>query len=172
MSTLSNVSDANRYLHGNVVLSRAVLAIGTTKSAIDTTNAVVFANNGVIYNKAAMTSQVLTSATGPLAPGVGSTTGGTYVQPAGKTVYYVVCLDSAGTVTCVQGSYNGQPLGGPGLVGDGKIPDPGTSVTPFGVIKVVTAGAATFTLGTTLFDAANVTTTFYDVHVLPAGGTL
>jgi hypothetical protein len=167
MAKLSQIFDAHRALVGNVTLSRGALAIGTVKSGINTANAITYAVNGVIpAAKGAMTSQALTAGTGPVLAGQ---VNGRYVQPAGTTVYYVVCLDIAGAVTCVQGTYNGQPLGGPGVIGDGSIPDIPSNVTPFGVIKVVTTGAATFTLGTTLFDATNVTTTFFDVHMLPDG---
>jgi hypothetical protein len=163
---------------GTIVLSRAVLAIGTVKSGFNTTNALIYAIDGVIRSLAAQTSTALTALADAF-----------YVQPANTTVYYTLAVNAAGTVRCIQGDFAGRQkfVGGVEVRGDGNIPDvPDLSVAstdangvqtlsdqwcPFGVIKVVT-GATTFTPGTTLFDAANVTTTFFDVAFLPANERL
>jgi len=168
MSRLQDLTSAPaRDLLGNMAYSKAALAIGTTKSAINTTAALNYTVNGVMYTKAAMTSQALTGYSRD-----GKQLGNTYVQPANTTVFYTISINAAGTtVAATQGTYAGQPLtspayGGVSAVGDGLVPNAPDGFTPFGVIKVVT-GSATFTLGTTLFDAANLTSTFYDVGVLP-----
>ena len=142
--------------------SSGTLAIGTVTSGINTTTTIAYAVNGIFSAKTAMTSQVLTNINGPLnGPSVTS-----YTQPASTTVYYVLCLDSVGTVSVVQGSYAGQPLGG-GAIGNGDVPDVSATVCPFGMIKIV-LGATTFTAGTTLLGAANVTATYFNLLCIPA----
>lgn len=170
MSRLQDLNQAaDRDLLGNMCLSKAGLAIGTVKSGINTANAITYSVGGVIpAAKAAMTSQALTNA---YSRG-GKQLGNTYVQPANTTVFYTLSLKADGTVAVTQGTYAGQILvdptqNGVSTGGDGLVPNAPAGHTPFGVIKVAT-GATTFTLGTTLLDAANVTATFYDVSVLPA----
>jgi hypothetical protein len=139
------------------VLTRPILAIGGAGLAsVDTTAAIVYSVDGRVYNKAILADQsIATIATGA-APA--------YVQPASTTVYYVLCLDKDGNVRTVQGTYLGQSMGvGRIDKGQGGIPDVPDGYTPFGMIKVVTAAANTFTLGTTALDAAGKTFTFYDL---------
>lgn len=91
-----------------------------------------------------------------------------YVQPAGKTVYYLVVANAAGTMYTIQGTYDGQVLAQDrGPRGDGSMPRISVAGTyvPVGYIKVVT-GSATFTPATTLLDAANITFTFADLNKL------
>ena len=174
MSRLQDLTGAPvRDLLGNLCLSKAGLAIGTVKSGINTANTINFTIGGVYQTaKTAMTSQALApGAAGNLFSRDGKQQGNTYVQPANTTVFYTVSLNAAGTVAFSQGTYAGQVLTDPtqngvSTGGDGLVPNAPAGYTPFGVIKVVT-GATTFTPGATLFDAANVTTTFYDVAVLP-----
>lgn len=177
MSSLKQISSAPvRSVLGNRCMSRPIVAIGTTKSAINTTAAAEFTIDGIIYNKAAMTSEALVATVAAthlpasqaawLQP---SGLSGFYTQPASTTVYYVLTLNAAGTMTVVQGTYDGQPIAnGAGYAeGDGSVPALPEGVAPFGMVKVVT-GATTFVPATTLFDAANVTATFYTLACLPA----
>lgn len=156
-----------RTLLGNRTLTRPVTAINAGGAAtIATSNAIVFSNDGIILNKAALSAQALTVDATQQEKVTGYTT--FQVQPAGKTAYYVFVLDASGNVRCIQGSWDGLTI--PALkapAGAGLIPDIGTSFTPFAVLKVVT-GSAAFTPGTTALDAANITFTFRDVSVLPA----
>lgn len=166
MARLNDISNAAlRGAVGNYNMTKGVLAINAASAAtIKSTNAYTYAVNGILYSKAALSAQVITNMTGPVQA---STT--TYVQPISTTVYYVVCLDAAGTVSIVQGSYATQALGG-GAIGDGSIPDVASTVTPIGIFKVATNASATFTAGTTALDAAGVTVTYYDVAgPLPVG---
>lgn len=181
MTTLKQLTGPARYLAGNRCMSRPVVAMyATTKSQIQTSAAIENVIDGIIRNVAAISSGaalVACKAATHLAAAEADwlqpsgLDGSFYVQPAGKTVYYVLCVNAAGTVVVVQGTYDGQPLvsGGSGLgaEGSGSIPDIPNSLAPFGLIKIVT-GSATFTVGTTLFDAANQTSTFYDIANLPA----
>jgi len=160
MGKLTQIVDsAIRAVSGNVCLTRPITAIGTTKSAINTTAAVVHSIGGIIRNLAALTSQALVTGAEAFR-----------VQPANTTVYYVFAVNAGGTVHTFQGRYAGEPYLSPtgmALVGDGNVPDIPDTYAPFGMVKVA-MGAATFTPGTTLFDAANVTATWFDLHCLPA----
>jgi hypothetical protein len=161
-----------RELVGNITLSKAGLAIGTVKSGFNTANVITYLNGGVFpATKAAMTSQALAAAPGTLA---------FQPIPTAKTCYIVLALDSAGTPYAVQGEYDGQVFNSPTItsapttntnaarVGKSFLPDVPNGLTPFGYIKVVNASGANFVIGTTLFDAAGVTSTFVDVAMLPA----
>jgi hypothetical protein len=163
---------------GTLVMSRAILAIGTAPTGFNTTNPLVYAIDGVIRQLAAQVSTALTTLAEPF-----------YVQPANTTAYYTLAVNAAGTVRCIQGDFAGRQrfVGGIEIRGDGNVPDvPDLSVAstnqdgvqtladqwcPFGVIRVVT-GAATFTPGVTALNAAGVTATFFDVAFLPANDRL
>lgn len=176
MSSLKQVSSQPvRHLLGNRCLSRPIVAIGTTKSAFNTSAAAECTIDGIIYNLTAQTSTALVALAASHLPAAGaaylqpSGLAGFYTQPANTTVYYVLAINAASTVVVVQGTYDGQPIAnGAGYAeGDGNVPPLPDGVAPFGMIKVVT-GATTFVPATTLFDAANVTSTFYTLACLPA----
>lgn len=143
---------------------------GAGATTVKTNGALSYSNNGTLLYKAALAAQ-------SIAP----TTGLSYQQPVNTTVYYTLGLDALGNVTVVQGSYAGQllsldPTKGVGVaqagsnwVGDGSVPDVPAGITPFGVIKVVTNGATTFTPATTALDTAGLTVTYFDIAVMPAG---
>lgn len=161
---------------GTYCASRAITAIGATASAVSTTNAILAVIDGVYRNVAAITNQALISIDPVNRP--------FYVQPANTTVYYTLATDGT-NVRVIQGDFAGRQtfVNGVEVRGDGNVPDvPDFSVAsvdaagnqtlntqwcPFAVLRVVT-GATTFTPGTTLLNAANVTTTIFDVATLPA----
>lgn len=160
----------------NFCQSRAVLAINAGSAAtIKNTGAIIYCIDGVLYTKTALSAQSIAVthgfegnlvAAGPAA----------YVQPAGTTVYYVIALNAAGTVAVVQGTYSGQSVTYANdltkiITGSGGIPAEPSGYTAIGVLKVVTANAATFTPGTTALDATDVTVTYYNVAVLPTSLT-
>ncbi len=168
MSKTSDLLNAAiRELIANRCYVKATLAINAGSAAtVKNTGAIIYSVDGVMYTKSALSAQsiaVTNNYTG--------STGGAYVQPANTTVFYVLSLDSAGTVYVTQGTYAGQDLSarsaGATAKGSGAIPDTPSGTTPVGVIKVAT-GAVTFTPGTTALDAANVTATYFDVSVLPS----
>lgn len=170
MTTLAKITDGGlRRAIGDLCYSKATLAINLAGAAtIKSTGAITYTVDGIFYSKAALSAQSIAvthnlfgfAASGPAA----------YVQPANSTVIYVVALNAAGTVAVVQGGYNGQSVTLPGgvvMVSKGEVPEVPVGYTPIGTLKVVT-GATTFTPGTTLLDAANVTVTYTDVSLLPA----
>lgn len=161
---------------GTAVHGKAVLAINAaTAATVKTTNAIVYAIDGIVYSKAILSAQALTTLSTPF-----------YTQPISTTVYYTFALDASGNVRVVQGTYAGQSVntGGVVTIGDGTVPDvpdasvasvdasgnqtPATQWCPFGILKVVTNGSTTFLPGTDALDKAGCTFTFYDVMYLPS----
>ena len=92
-------------------------------------------------------------------------TNGFYTAPAGTTFYFVITLDVSGNYGAVQGTYAGQPFFPfKAQLGSGDVPDivvPAKYVA-VGIIKVVNA-TNPFIPGTTLWNAAGVTTTTVDL---------
>jgi len=176
MTTLKQLSGPARYIAGNRNVTRGIVAIGTNKARINTTAAITPVIDGLMRTKAALTSDALVAcvAATHLAAAEAnwqqpSGTVGFYTQPASTTVYYVLCINAGGTTCTVQGTYDGQAIAnGSGYSeGSGGVPDIPNSLAPWGMVKVVT-GATTFVPTTTEFDAASVTSTFYDLSNLPA----
>ena len=168
MARLSDIPQSQlRYSIGSAVAGNAAFAAGTGAGTVKTTNAITYNINGVTYSKAATDNIAITAGitTGPV-----NATTTTYVQPLSVTVYYVFCLDSSGTVSVVQGSYAGQVLGN-GAIGDGQIPDVGSTVCPIGILKI-NSSTATYTLGQALaLTSGNFgTVTFFTIGgVIPVG---
>jgi hypothetical protein len=172
MPKLNDVqSKALRGVIGNHCYSRAVLAIesaglATVKTTVVPTGGIVYSIDGITYLKANLSAEALTADATQQAIITGQST--FYVQPDGKTVYYVVCLDSSGNERTIQGTYSGQTFTpfGP-QTGDGSIPDVGDSLCPIAMMKIATSGA-TFTPASTALDAAGVTVTYYNLSAIPA----
>lgn len=174
MSALKDVQHGEiRRIIGNACASKATLAINAGSAAtIKTTGTTNYTIDGIWYAKAALSAQAIDITHDCFGNAVGGANLSEYTQPAGKTVYYLVCLNAAGTVAIVQGNYSGQSLAFPDLskvlTGTGEIPKEPSGYTAIGMFKVVTAGVATFNPGSTALDATDVTVTYYDVARLPA----
>lgn len=172
MSKLSDTtSQVAKDLQGFQTFSKSILAINAASAAtVKTTSAITYSNNGVMLTKAALAAQSIVPT--HFLNGKMPVTAG-QIQPINTTSYLTLSLDGAGVVSVSQGSWLGQNLSqlnlGTSAVGDGQIPDVPANFTPFGVIKIVTNGAATFQPGVTALDAAGVTATYYDVNCLPSG---
>lgn len=176
MPSLNDVATrALRALLGNRTFSRHQLQINAASSqTVKTTSAIIYSIDGLTYQKTALAAQAITSiSTQDQLNATGYATHRT--QPVSTTVYYALCLDSSGNVTCVQGNYSGQAVTnadtGMKLVGTGTVPEIGDTRVVFGLIKIVTNGATQFIVGTTALDAAGLTVTFMDVAVLPSDTT-
>lgn len=140
---------------GTFCLAKAGLAAGstTTQIAIAAPNGagVDYCIAGEIYHKKDAASVAYGSAP---------------IQPALTTCLYLICLDSAGTISCVKGEavLNADLTAGTKVL---QWPTPSASVCPIGGFKVVLTGAATFTAGTSDFATAGVTDTWFDLFAVP-----
>lgn len=145
MSRQSNLNGVTqqvlRDLLGTRCHNKALLAEGTNAGTIKTTNAISYSINGILYTKAA-TDNIAVNALP--------------VQAAGETRWYLIQIDSAGAITLKQSTASPTAL-----------PDPDNDKCPIGLLKIVTANAATFTAGTTDLGATDVVDTFYDITVSP-----
>lgn len=131
----------------NGALNSGDIARDTDANDIEIVTATKFVIDGVFYSKAA--------ATGVNATITGADDDSTS-QAAGTTCYYVYCYDSSGNVEVYKGVDD--------IAAYPAIPD---DRAPFCVAKVVNTTNA-FTLGTTDYNAAGVTTTFTDVQQVPS----
>jgi len=142
ISLNSIVTAVQRFLIGTRAFTSGTLAIGTTKSKIQTTTIINYCIDGIMYVKAATDDLfVFTDVT---------------VQPISTTRHYLLCLDAAGTASIVTGTAT-------------TLPDAPAGTCPVGYVKVVTSGAGTFIPATTLLDAAQVTETYVNLSCAPAG---
>lgn len=140
MISIKYLADAVlRSLIGTRAFTSGALAIGTTKTKVNTAAAINYCINGVNY---------VVAATNDLFVHTNLT-----VQAANSTKYYLLTLNAAGAGTITQGTSSALPA----------VPAGGC---PVGYLKIVT-GAATFTPATTNHDAANVTTTYVNLSCLP-----
>jgi hypothetical protein len=174
------MSNTSAIQGADMSLSAHVLAINAGSAAtVKTTGAIIHLANGQLKSKGILSAQALTAPTSSTV----KTTGATmtveeaqqwafYTIPAGKTAYVVVALDNGANVVTLMGTYDGQPLGFRGAgsaVGKSVLPVVPLGLVPFGVIKIV-GGTATWAPGDAL-DKANVTFTFRDYGLIPAGTT-
>ena len=126
----------------NGCFDNPALAIATTTSAFKTANAISYAIAGQIYSKAATDNIAFSAVSGTLSN-----------LSAGQQCVFLVCIDSAGTVKVVQ-----SPIVSSGDAN--PVPAVPGGYAAIGAIKV--NAAATFTVGTTALNAANITTTYFN----------
>jgi len=140
---------------GTMCLAKAGLAIGSTEKelAIAAPNGagVDFAIKGIIYHLADDGSEAVTAGT---------------AQSALTTCIYLVCLNSSGTLSTVQGTeqLNASLTAGTVVL---AWPTPTADTCCIGAVKVKCENDATFTAGTTDFDETDVTATYYDLLCVP-----
>lgn len=140
---------------GNVVLSKAALngsIVGT--GALNVANNVTFVIDGVFNTVAANNNVAFSSGHTALA--------------AGCACLFALWVNSVGTFSTTQGGIVDTASLSAGT-GQKVIPLPASIADNalVGLVKVKTAGAATFTPGTTNCNATNVTCTFYDTSRMP-----
>lgn len=138
------------------VLTKAGLGLGGDASfkTFNTANVINFTVDGVFNAKAILNNVAFSSGHSALA--------------AGCACLFAVWVSLTGTVSTTQGKV----VATADLsAGTGKtaipMPDVIASNALIGLIKVVTAGAATFTPNTTALNATNVTATYYDTSQMP-----
>lgn len=121
-------------------------------ATVDIGTTFTYALDGLLYSKTA--SDTIASVTGA-------------VQATGTTCYYLLSVDSTGSVTTTKGTavtFGSTPT----------VPTLPASNAPFGLIKIAITTTATgsFTLGTTAFNTiTGVTETFYNVGRMPSGAS-
>ncbi len=142
---------------GNFCMSKAGLAIGDGSKlgvAIASTvgTGIDFCIDGIMYNHAdAATDLPLTAAT---------------AQGLLTKCLYLICVDSAGTVTSVKGT----PVLTADLVAGTKVlqwPILPAGVAPIGAVKMAVTTTYNFTAGTTALDATGCTATYYNLFSVP-----
>lgn len=139
---------------GTFQTGKATLALpAATYTGPATTVATVFCIDGISYARGAATTNLPMSAAA--------------TQPILTKCLYLICSDSAGTITSVKGSH----VLTADLVAGTKVlqwPELPAGKCALGAIKVTLANAATFTAGTTALNATDVTPTYYDLFNIPA----
>ena len=155
-TTLADVNlEVTKTLLGNRALSNGKIAIGTTKSKVKTVANIDYCIDGQIYSLAATDDFfVHTDLT---------------VQPLLSTKWYALCVNAAGTGSIIQGP-NNLTANVTAVTNKAALPKIPADLCCVGAIKIVTAVAATYTPATTLNDAANVTTTYYNLSAVPSAG--
>jgi hypothetical protein len=138
-------SEVLRELLGTRCNMSAGLAEGSDAATLKTTRAVSYMINGQIYNKAITDNIAMTACA---------------QQAANTTCLYLVSIQADGDVVVTKGT-------------DGvtdELPNVPDGECAIGAFKVVLAGGATFTSGTTDLSAANVTATYADLGIRPISG--
>lgn len=144
MSDLREVSfQALRNAIGGMCFGRAGLAEGTGANTIQIAVAITFSIAGQVYAKAITDNIAMTALA---------------VQAVLTKCMYLVLIDSAGAVSLVKGVEVAS--GAQAFLPANPLP---LTRTVIGAFRVVLAGAATFTSGTTDLSATNVTATYYNL---------
>lgn len=143
---------------GNQCLASAGLAASGANAL--TANAVTLTIDGLFVAFAAEASIVL--GTLPAFNHEGKSASKATTVPVGFTVKYVLAANAAGNMALLCGA----PMDNAGIDPADWPPLP-EGYAPFGGIKVINAGAAAFTPGTTAFATAGVTATFLNFMTIP-----
>jgi len=122
---------------------------GTTKDQLKTVATVNYTINGKIYSKTA-------------ADPLGAWTAGHTGLGNSQEAYYLVCLDSSGALTTVEGEI---VAAGSGCV----LPKVPADKCAIGAVKVVTNASGVFVPDTTELDNANITVTYENLAVVHSG---
>ena len=151
-----NLNEENK--GGTFCMTKVGLAIGNgSKLGIALASTVGtgsdFSIDGIMYNKADSATDVpLTAAA---------------VQPVLTKCLYLICIDSAGTISSVKGTavLTADLTAGTTVL---KWPELPADKCAIGAVKMTLASTATFTAGTTALDATNCTATYYDLFNVPS----
>jgi hypothetical protein len=141
---------------GTFCLSKAGLAIGTSATCLDIAApngaGVDYCIKGEMYHLADGVSKAITAAA---------------AQAVLTKCIYLVCLNSAGTLSTVKGEEKLITDIAAGAVLEFPVPD--DDVCPIGYFTVSLANAATFTAGTTALSATDVTDAYFNLFAIPTG---
>lgn len=148
-----------RAMLGNRCLGFATLAIDANTENVQTGTAFSYCINGIMYTKAAV-AEIDVSALAVIDEAGDTTT--MSAQATATDRWYLLVVNSAGTIKVVQGQAVASG-------GDCLIPGCPEDYAPFGAVKVENATGSDFTFGTTGLDTANITDTYMNLSVVPAG---
>lgn len=138
MAAITAAATAMNLASGTTCLSTPGLAEGTNANTIQIATAFTYTIGGTRYTKEITDNVALTAAA---------------VQATDTNCIYLICIDSAGTVSSVKGT-------AVAAASAAACPATPADVCAIGWLHVATASAATFTAGSTDLGAANVTDTF------------
>lgn len=141
---------------GSFVLTKAGMAIGSTTSQVSTANSVTYTLDGVFQTAKGATATI------PLTPATGFALA---TIPIGSKSNIGLWLDSAGAFTVTQG-----PVSAVGSNAEKVAPPPNPGSRVLVGVASVYAGTAAFVPATTAFNAAGITTTYFDMALLPSAG--
>ncbi|MCK4789178.1 MAG: hypothetical protein KAV87_35880 [Desulfobacteraceae bacterium] len=139
---------------GTICLSQSAVAMDTDENdilmAAPNGAGTDFAINGILYHKADGTGIEVSAA----------------IQAALTSCLYLFCLSTAGAVTVVKGTEvtTADITSGKSVL---TWPVPTADTCCFGAVRIDTAAAVTFTMGTDDFSKASVTDTFYSLMAVP-----
>ena len=159
------MTEATRFPYGmNQAFTSGVFAAQTGTATMDSTTAVQACVNGIFVTAlAALTNQVFV----PVSADDGSTTIVFTSLAANQACNFISCVNSAGAIKHLQGPIIDLETDGTfkTALGFGPIPD---TLTPIAIHKVVCGSTSSgFIPGTTFWDATGVTTTVYNISMLP-----
>lgn len=141
---------------GTFTLTKVGLAIGSTTSQLSTAASATIVIDGVFR-----TAKGATATFALAAP-----TGFSFTTiPAGSKAAFGVWVDAAGTLTVTQG-----PITPYGSATEAAAPPPNPGSRALLGVAVVNTLTNAFVPGTTAFNAAGVTTNYYDTFSYPATG--
>lgn len=141
---------------GSFVFSKAGTAIGSTVSQLATGAATVYTIDGVFAGTKAATASI------PLTPATGYALN---TVPIGSKAAIGLWLDAAGNFTVTQGA-----ISQVGSAAEKVSPPPNPGARALVGVATVFAGTAAFVPATTAFNAAGVTTAYFDTATLPSAG--
>lgn len=153
-ATINDVThDSMRDLLGNVVHDNPGFSIDTNSNDVETDNAFSYTIASLMFSNAADAAIDISAEIADLPDDLADE----------NTAIYVFSIDDAGAYT-VQA---GVAVSNADIADGSKLaawPEPIDGSVAFGAVKVKNATGSAFVLGTTAFDAAGVTDTFYNLN--------
>lgn len=171
MPSLIEQTSAMARIIANRAANSGAAVIGGTAAAFTTSVAVAYTIDGRYLSLGAQTNTALSALAAADLPASQSSwvqpsgASGFVTQPANTTNYYVLCVNAAGAVRVVQGTWVGQLIVTNGVEsrGNGDVPQIPDGVAPFALLRVV-SGGSTFLAGTTALTGVG---TFQNIEYLP-----
>jgi len=146
---IGNYNKMRKMLMNQCSVAAGLAMSAGTKDQVKSVNSINYLINGILYAKTA-------------ADPLGAWTVGHTGLGNSEEAYYLICLDSGGTLSTVEGAIVAAAAGC-------VMPAVPADVCVIGALKVVTGAAGTFVPDTTLLDDANITVTYYNLAMVNSG---